>query len=216
MKLGIFGGTFNPIHTGHLRVAEEVRYSCGLDRVIFVPSGNPPLKTSALVDVRHRVAMTRLAAESNHKFSVSDIETLSDRKSYTINTVEKLCEEHPADRLYLIMGIDVFLDLPAWREPERLVSLIDFILMTRPGFGIDDLQASPFLDNRGCPGGTGAVSCYLKGGRTAFLARVTACDFSSTVIRQLLGEGKSIKYLVPDAVEQYIVSKRLYTAHDIP
>jgi nicotinate-nucleotide adenylyltransferase len=207
MKLGIYGGTFNPIHTGHLRAAEEVRYGCGLDRIIFVPSGNPPLKTSEIADVRHRIEMTRLATQSNPFFGVSDIETHSGCKSYTINTVEKLCGIYPEDSLYLIMGIDVFLDLPFWREPEKLISLIDFIVMTRPGFGIDDLKASPFLED--CVGPVGQPCC-LKGGKTAIVAQVTACDFSSTAIRRLIGEGRSVKYLLPEAVEQYISSAGLY------
>jgi nicotinate-nucleotide adenylyltransferase len=215
MKLGIFGGTFNPIHTGHLRVAEEVRYSCGLDRVIFVPSGSPPLKTSELADARHRVAMTRVATQSNNHFDVSDIEMQASDKSYTISTVQKLCEIYPGDKLYFIMGLDVFLDLPNWREPERLISLIDFIIMTRPGFRLDDLQSSPFIGDSGCMSDSGIVNCCLKGGRTAVVAQVTACDFSSTVIRQLLKEGKSVKYLMPEAVEQYIASNRLYKAYDV-
>jgi nicotinate-nucleotide adenylyltransferase len=207
MKLGIFGGTFNPIHNGHLRVAEEVRYGCGLDRIIFIPSGSPSLKTSEIADAKHRYKMTCLATESNPNFMMSDIEMHSVSKSYTINTVEKLNAMYPADKLYLIMGIDVFLDLPAWREPERLVSLISFIIMTRPGFTTDQLKSSPFFDSSGVAGP--GVYC-LKGGRIAAVAPVTACYIASTTIRQLLREGKSIKYLLPDVVEQYIESAGLY------
>jgi nicotinate-nucleotide adenylyltransferase len=210
MKLGIFGGTFNPIHTGHLRVAEEVRYICGLDRIIFVPSGSPPLKTSELADARHRVAMTCLATESNANFAVSDIEMQIGDKSYTINTVRKLAEIYRGAKLRFIMGLDVFLDLPNWREPETLISLIDFIIMTRPGFRLDELQTSPFIDECSGLGGPGTITCSLKGGKTARVVQVTACDFSSTVIRQLLREGKSVKYLMPDEVAQYIASNHLY------
>ena len=213
MKLGIFGGTFNPIHTGHLRVAEEVRYGCGLDRIIFVPSGSPPLKTSELADAAHRVAMTRLATESNINFAVSDIEMQVGDKSYTINTVQKLGEIYPGEKLYFIMGLDVFLDLPNWRAPEKLISSIDFIIMTRPGFRLEELQLSPFIGDPGCMNDSGRITCSLKGGRTALVAQVTACDFSSTAIRHLLKEGKSVKYLMPDAVEQYIASNRLYKTY---
>jgi nicotinate-nucleotide adenylyltransferase len=138
---------------------------------------------------------------------VSDIEMHTVSKSYTINTVEKLCEIYPGDKLYLIVGIDVFLDLPAWREPERLVSLINFIIMTRPGFEIDQLKSSPFFDSCRV---TGPGGYCLKGGRTAAVASVTPCYIASTTIRKLLREGKSIKYLLPEAVEQYIASVGLY------
>jgi nicotinate-nucleotide adenylyltransferase len=207
MKLGIFGGTFNPIHYGHLRVAEEVRYGCGLDRIIFIPSGSPSLKTAEIADADHRYKMTCMATGSNPDFSVSDIEMHSISKSYTIKTVEKLNGMYPDDELCLIMGVDVFLDLPAWREPERLVSLIDFIIMTRPGFSVKELKSSPFVEAL-CEAGHG--NYHLKGGRTASVIQVTACDIASTTIRQLIREGKSIKYLLPEAVEQYIAASGLY------
>jgi nicotinate-nucleotide adenylyltransferase len=205
MNLGIFGGTFNPIHYGHLRVAEEVRYGYGLDRIIFIPSGSPSLKTSEVACAERRYRMTCMAVESNPAFSVSDVEMGFASKSYTINTVEKLAGLYPDDKLHLIMGVDVFLDLPAWREPERLVSLIDFIVMTRPGFALEELKSSPFVDSVAPDG-----SYRLKGGRTACAARVTACDIASTNIRRLIREGRSIKYLLPEAVENYIASEALY------
>jgi nicotinate-nucleotide adenylyltransferase len=207
MKLGIFGGTFNPIHYGHLRVAEEVRYGCGLDRIIFIPSGSPSLKTAEIAAADHRYKMTCLATGSNPGFGVSDIEMNYTSKSYTVNTVMKLNGMYPEDELCLIMGVDVFLDLPVWREPERLVGLIDFIVMTRPGFSTDELKASPFID---LSEGDGQGIYRLKGGRTARVIHVTACDVASTTIRQLLREGRSIKYLLPEPVEQYIVSAGLY------
>jgi len=207
MRLGIFGGTFNPIHYGHLRVAEEVRYGRCLDRIIFIPSGSPSLKTSEIADAGHRYKMTCMATASNPDFGVSDIEMNSTVKSYTVNTVVKLNEIYPRDELYLIMGVDVFLDLPAWREPERLVSLIDFIIMTRPGCLVDELGKSPFVESYG---EAGKDIFRLRGGRTANLIQVTACDIASTTIRQLLREGRSIKYLLPEAVEQYIADSGLY------
>jgi nicotinate-nucleotide adenylyltransferase len=207
MKLGIFGGTFNPIHYGHLRVAEEVRYGCGLDRIIFIPSGSPSLKTAEIADAEHRFKMTCMATGSNPDFSVSDIEMNSISKSYTIKTVERLNGMYPDDELCLIMGVDVFLDLPAWREPERLVGMTNFIIMTRPGFSVKDLGSSPFVDSS-CEAGHDIYR--LKGGRTARVIQVTACDIASTAIRQLIRQGKSIKYLLPDAVEQYIDASGLY------
>jgi nicotinate-nucleotide adenylyltransferase len=211
MRLGIFGGTFNPVHFGHLRSAEAVRYLIDLDKVIFMPSGNPPLKSADLVDASHRYTMTRLATQSNVNFLVSDIEMRENEKSYTVETVERLGSAYPNDHLFFILGLDAFLDLPDWREPEKLIDSIDFIIVTRPGFEMNELNASPFIEDDISGFNDGVTSCRLKGGRRAFIAAISAFDVSSTNIRRLLREGRSIKYLLPEAVEQYILSHRLYS-----
>jgi nicotinate-nucleotide adenylyltransferase len=211
MKLGIFGGTFNPIHFGHLRAAEEVRYLIDLDKVIFMPSGNPPLKSSDLAEASHRYAMTRLATQSNVNFLVSDIEMRQDVKSYTIATVDTLSRTYPEDELFFIMGLDAFLDLPNWREPDRLITSIDFIIVTRPGFELKELNASPYIEDEIIKFDAGVTSFTLKGGRQASVAAVSVFDVSSTTIRSLSMTGKSIKYLLPEAVEHYIFSHRLYS-----
>jgi nicotinate-nucleotide adenylyltransferase len=211
MKLGIFGGTFNPIHLGHLRAAEEVRYLAGLDKVIFMPSGNPPLKSSELAEASHRYAMTRLATQSNVNFLVSDIEMRQDVKSYTIATVNTLSRMYPEDELFFIMGLDAFLDMSNWREPERLITSINFIIVTRPGFDVKELNASPYAEGEAIKFDAGAVSLRLRGGRKAWVAAVSVFDISSTTIRRLAMQGKSIKYLLPEAVEHYILSHRLYS-----
>jgi nicotinate-nucleotide adenylyltransferase len=210
MRLGIFGGTFNPIHTGHLRAAEEVRYRCMLDRIIFMPSGSPPLKTSGLAEAFHREAMTRLAISPNANFDISDVEMRDGDKSYTVNTVEKLRSVYSAEELFFIMGLDAFLDLPKWREPERIISGIDFIVMTRPGSGFEGIRESPYVEEIIPAGHSGISVCGLKGGKRAYMVQVTAFDISSTAIRQLIREGKSIRYLLPDVVEEYIAVNRLY------
>jgi nicotinate-nucleotide adenylyltransferase len=210
MKLGIFGGTFNPIHFGHLRAAEEVRCLIDLDKVIFMPSGNPPLKSSELVQASHRYAMTRLATQSNVNFLVSDIEMRQEVKSYTFATVEALRRMHPEDQLFFIMGLDAFLDLPDWREPQRLIASIDFIIVTRPGFELRQLYASPYVEGRALQCDAGVTCLNLRGGRKACVAAVSVFDVSSTTIRRLVMKGKSIKYLLPEAVEHYIFSHRLY------
>ncbi len=212
MRLGIFGGTFNPIHFGHLRAAEEVRHLVDLDKVIFMPSGNPPLKSDDLAEASHRYAMTRLATQSNVNFLVSDIEMREHEKSYTIHTIQRLSENYPDDRLFFILGLDAFLDLPDWREPERLIGSIDFIIVTRPRFAMNNLASSPFIEGDIPHSGNGVISVRLKGGRSAFIAGVSAFDVSSTGIRRLVREGVSIKYLLPETVEQYIFSHRLYCA----
>lgn len=216
MRLGIFGGTFNPIHFGHLRAAEEVRYGCNLDKIIFMPSGCPPLKSAELPEAIHRDAMTRLATGSNVNFLVSDLEMRQKVKSYTVTTVETLRKLYAGDELFFIMGLDAFLDLPHWREPERLVSSIDFIIVTRPGFEMQELMISPYIEDTGVKPqaamtAAGRISLHLKGGRNAQVVSISAFEVSSTSIRRLVREGKSIKYLVPEAVEQYIHSHHLYS-----
>ena len=134
-----------------------------------------------------------------------------DEKSYTVDTVERLGRTYPDDQLFFILGLDAFLDLPDWREPERLIGSIDFIIVTRPGFEMNELNATPFIEDDISEFNDGVISCRLKGGRRAFIAAVSAFDVSSTNIRRLVREGGSIKYLLPEAVEQYILSHRLYS-----
>jgi nicotinate-nucleotide adenylyltransferase len=210
MKLGILGGTFNPIHLGHLRAAEEVRFLLQLDKIIFMPSGNPPLKLSDLAEASHRYSMARLATASNPNFVVSDIEMRHDGKSYTISTVAKLRELYPEDELFFILGLDAFYDLPNWKDPEKLISSIDFIIVTRPGFDMKQIEASPFVESVPPVSHDIVSSIHLKNGRKAFVAGISAFDISSTEIRRLIREGKSVRYLLPESVEDYIQSHRLY------
>lgn len=205
MRLGIFGGTFNPIHFGHLRAAEEVRDKLAIDRVLFMPSGNPPLKVSGLIEASHRYAMTRLATSSNVNFLVSDLEVLKTEKAYTVDTLERLLEIYPGDELFFILGLDAFLDMPNWWQPERLSGLVDFIVVTRPGFDPADIGKSPYIEHSEGPG-----LWSLTSGKRVIHVNITAMDISSTNIRGLLKEGKGIKYLLPETVEQYIYSHRLY------
>jgi nicotinate-nucleotide adenylyltransferase len=208
MRFGIFGGTFNPIHYGHLRAAEEVRYKAGLDKVIFIPSGNPPLKTEEIIEASHRYGMVRIATASNPHFVVSDIEINEKEKSYTVNTVKKLKEIYPDDELFFILGTDAFLDIPNWWQPYELINMIDFILITRPGFGSsENILKSPFIKTNSF---NTHESLSLISERKVFLVKVTAIDISSTEIRRLLKENKSIKYLLPESIEEYIYKHNLY------
>ncbi|MBA4348960.1 MAG: nicotinic acid mononucleotide adenylyltransferase [Thermodesulfovibrio sp.] len=210
MRLGIFGGTFNPIHYGHLRAAEEVRYKINLDRVIFIPSGNPPLKSSELSDAAHRYAMTKLATDLNVNFVVSDIELRQTGKAYTVNTLERLFEIYAGDELFFVLGIDAFLDIPNWRQPDRLIGMIDFIILTRPGFDLKDIIKSPFISGRIKTDRIVGETITLKGGRKAIIVDIRPLDISSTEIRELAREDKSIKYILPEAVEKYIYTHNLY------
>lgn len=208
MRLGIIGGTFNPIHYGHLRAAEEARCKVNLDKIIFMPSGNPPIKTFDMVGAYHRYVMTMLATACNVNFVVSDLEMRQAEKSYTVNTIRRLREIYPDDELFFILGIDSFLDIPNWWQPDALIGMIDFILVTRPGIDIADITKSPYITEyrtESC-----SDFCLLTSGRKVFLVQITPIGISSTQIRSLLREGKSIKYLLPETVENYIYKHKLY------
>lgn len=207
MRLGIFGGTFNPVHYGHLRAAEDVLSRMPLDRIVFVPTGTPPLKSADLADARDRYAMTALAIAGNPSFSVSDIELTADGKSFTIHTIARLKRKHPHDHLFFMLGIDAFLDLPNWYRPDELMKMVDLIIMTRPGYDPDELVNSPFILFPPIEPGR----CWqLTGGKTATSVKVSPQDISSTAIRHLIRTGQSIDHLVPNSVATHIHEKHLY------
>lgn len=207
MRIGFFGGTFNPVHYGHLRAAEEARTLLSLDAIQFLPSGNPPLKNADLADMHDRVALTKLAIAGNPTFSLCDIELQSAQKSFTVDTARALAERYPKDDLIFILGADAFLDLPNWYRPEELTALIDFAVVTRPGVAPEIVLQSPFLDE--CVSAE-PQAWRLRGGRTAVFLEITPLGISSTQLRRLIREGKSIRYLVPDSVAAYIEKKLLY------
>lgn len=207
MRLGIFGGTFNPVHFGHLRAAEEAKERIGLDKVIFIPSGNPPIKTEDLIEPSHRYTMTRLATDSNVSFVVSDIELRGSEKSYTVKTLQQLIEIYPDDELFFILGIDAFLDIPNWWQSDSLISMVDFVLMTRPGFDFVDIADSPYVL---APPSLSYDFWLLVSGKKVFPVEITPLAISSTRIRSLLKDGSSIRYLLPEVVEQYIYEHNLY------
>jgi nicotinate-nucleotide adenylyltransferase len=217
LKVGVFGGTFNPIHYGHLRAAEEVREKLGFDRILFIPSGKPPLKTKDIAAVAHRFEMARLAVLDNTFFEISDIETKRTGKSYTVKTIENLKKECPSMEFYLILGIDAFLDTPNWRHPERLIELANFVIISRPGFRFADLRQSPYIQKinsrnlkRIDDAEQDICTLALESRREAVLIGITPMQISATVIRNALKEGKSIKYLLPAEVRSYIINNKLY------
>ena len=216
MKLGIFGGTFNPIHFGHLRVAEEARELAGLDKVIFIPSGTPPLKTKDIAPASHRYAMTKLAVRNNPFFDVLDIECRGRQKSYTVKTLEKLRELYPDDRLHFMLGIDAFLDIPNWYRSEILLSLADFIILSRPDRRFEDMAASPYLSAKKAilrkldREIETAYRTTLRNGSSIILIKVSPVNISATDIRTRMKQGQSVKYLLPADVESYIISHHVY------
>jgi nicotinate-nucleotide adenylyltransferase len=217
MRVGIFGGTFNPIHYGHLRAAEEICEKLEFDKILFVPSANPPLKTDDLADAIHRYRMAELAIAKNKFFRISDIELKIRGKSYTLKTIRELIKSYPEVEFLFILGIDAFLDISSWWNPEKLLKLVNFVIISRPHFGFMDLQRSPYitkidkkilkkLDNTNLE----ISMIKLKSKREAILIRLTPIGISSTEIRRLTKYGKSIKYMLPEEVESYIISNRLY------
>lgn len=215
MKWGLLGGTFDPIHMGHLRCAEEILESFDLNRIIFVPASRPPHKIEAdITTFYHREQMVRLAIEGNPSFSFADVENQREGKSYSVRTIEYFLEKYLKQlELYFIVGQDAFHAIQTWKEWEKLLLLCNFVVMTRPGYEYRGLQgilppdfAARFRYDEGLKGWTGPT------GHTIFFREVTFLDISSSNIRTRVKEGRSIAYLVPDPVRRYIIKNQLYKA----
>jgi nicotinate-nucleotide adenylyltransferase len=193
-RYGIFGGTFNPPHIGHSILADDVREQLHLDKVIFIPSGKPPLKSEdEVASSKHRFNMAKIAFEKDEHFEVSDIEISNPReKSYTVNTLSKLRELYKENfvKLYLILGIDNLISFPDWKEPDKLFALSEVVIINRPGFLVRN--AKPEFSEK-----------------VKFL-NVPNLDISSSMIRDYVAHKKSIKYLVLPEVEKYIKENKLY------
>jgi len=210
-RIGLFGGTFNPIHLGHLRGAEEIRGTFNLQEVIFIPAAIPPHKVAeGVIEARHRLEMVRLGTATNPSFSATDIELTRPGKSYSIDTVRYFRERHP-NALFFILGRDAFVEIGTWKEFQQLFSLCNFIVMTRPGFQKN-------LSKVQLPESLVRVFRYdeeIKGwihpsGHTLHFREITYLDISSTRVRELIETGESIRYLIPAEVEAYIRREGLY------
>ena len=190
-RIGIFGGTFNPPHIAHSIVAESVRAQLLLDKIIFIPSGNPPLKES--IPAEDRLAMANLAFGDDINFEISDIEVRDiSQKSYTVNTLSRLNEKFKSERtkLFLIIGADNLIDLSRWKDPEKLFELSEVIVINRPNYDPEN-SGSVFADK-------------VKFVDVPFL------DISSSMIREYVRIGRPVKYLVTKEVEEYIEENNLY------
>lgn len=213
MRVGLMGGTFNPVHLAHLRIAEEARDLCGLDRVIFIPAADPPHKPLAGgVPFVQRCELVRLAIEGNPAFELSDIEGQRAGKSYSIDTINSFRSDHPGYELYFIIGSDSFLEIGLWHRYAEILRACNLIVVERPGYPV------------GSPIDTLPVAIRAELGYSAALQRlehesgttvqfITGCPLaiSSSEIRRLNAVGRSIKYLVPPKIETYIKKKRIYT-----
>ena len=194
MKLGLFGGTFDPVHFGHLLLAEQCREQCGLDAVWFLPSGSPPHKRREIMSGKQRTEMLELAIAGHGAFSVDDRELLRDGTTYTVDTLTELHAELPDAELFFLIGGDSLHDLPTWREPQRILELATIVAVNRGD------RPLPELDD---------VSERLN---LAAIQIVTmpGCELSATDIRRHVAAGKSIRYMTPRAVEVYIQQHELY------
>jgi len=187
MKIGILGGTFNPIHIGHLILAEEAREKLGFEKIVFVPTNIAPHKDSlGIVSAQDRYQMVKLAIRSNKYFSVSDAEINREGRSYTIDTLKELKSAYLNDELYFIIGSDLLKYLDDWKDLKEIIKMVSFIAATRPGYPLEKIPS------------------YIS------TVPIRAVDISGFEIRKAIKENKSFRYLVPEAVFDYISKKGLY------
>jgi len=216
-RIGILGGTFNPIHLGHLRSAEEVREHQGLDQILFIPSATPPHKRgNGLVAATHRLAMVKLAIADNPYFRASPIEILRRGRSYSVDTLRLLRTRMPDTEFAFIMGIDAFRELATWKDYATIFALCNLIVTSRPPVEETALRAAlPVAVRRQfCYRGSQFELEHRTGNRVIF-ERITGLDISASAIRRRLSRGSSIRYLVPPSVERYIARHRLYAGRVI-
>ncbi len=199
-RLGILGGTFNPVHTGHLILAQCAMEAFDLGRVLFVPACLPPHKESTmLASADHRVSMLEMAVEGDLRFEVNDVEIQRGGTSYAVDTAAHLHETYPDTELCFIIGADTLTELHAWRSIYTLLRLCRFVTLGRPGFDIASIN--PRLLRLDQPWPERLLRDYATG---------CTVDISSSDVRHRVAEGMSIRYLVPQAVEMYIAEHGLY------
>ncbi|MFZ5449558.1 MAG: nicotinate-nucleotide adenylyltransferase [Thermodesulfobacteriota bacterium] len=213
-RLGLFGGTFNPIHYGHLRSAEEVCEALELTRLWFIPAGQPPHKAAQdVTSFEVRLEMTRLAVGDHPVMSVSDLEGRRPGRSYSIETLRQIRREMgPSWQLYFILGLDAVLEIATWKDYQDLFFLSNFVVLDRPGYDRQLLgevllkevnpQFRPLGEKQGF---------QHPSGHKVLFQETTLLDISGTAIRNRVRRGGSIRYLLPEAVRRYIIKHKLYT-----
>ncbi|QQE47087.1 Nicotinate-nucleotide adenylyltransferase [Peptoniphilus harei] len=196
-KYGIFGGSFNPIHYGHLMICEYIKEEMGLDKVIFIPTGNPPHKDLG-VSAEDRYEMVRLAISPNPDFEISDIETTRANLSYTVDTIRELKKIYKEEKLYFLIGLDSLFQLKTWKKIDDLSQEIEFVVALRPGY-IDKEEINNEID-------------FLRDnfGTRINLIKTPLYEISSTDLRDRIHEGKSLRYLIPKKVLDYIEESGFY------
>jgi nicotinate-nucleotide adenylyltransferase len=223
MRIGVMGGTFDPIHLGHLRAAEEIYWAFGLDHIIFVPAAHPPHKYDHDVAAPiHRYEMVSLATVFTPYFSVSPIELNRPGTSYSVETVRELLKLHgPETHLCFIMGVDAFLEMSTWRDAQEILHLTQVVVTARPGWRLDEVEKTLTPEQREKLGHlqfkylkisevTPELSHQEPVSGLVLLVEVVSLDISSREIRHLVEEGRSIRFLVPDTVAAYMGKNKLY------
>ena len=190
MRLGLFGGTFDPIHLGHLILAEQCREACSLDRVWFVVAGEPPHKRGRQrTAASHRLEMARIAIAGHRGFEVSEIETNRPGPHYSVETLEAVQVQRPDDDLFFLIGADSLVDLPMWREPQRIAQLATIVVVNRPGIEMADLSRVPDLGPESRP---------------VQFVTIPPIGIASTDLRRRMAEGRSVRFMIPRGVEARI------------
>ena len=211
--IGILGGTFDPVHHGHLRCAVEVQQGCELRELWFMPCGQPPHRRLPLADAGQRLAMLEAATADQPGFTVDARELRRNGPSYTVDTLLSLREELPEAPLCLLLGMDAFLGLPSWHRWERIIELAHVIVMCRPG--ADPAPApAPLRELLAARRVESARELRRRPAGGILLQTVTQLDISASRIRELIAHGRSVRYLLPDRVLEHIRRERLYL--DIP
>lgn len=198
MRIGILGGTFDPVHVGHIFVAEEARIRLSLEKVLFVVAGDPWLKVDrGISPSEHRIEMVRLSIAKHEHFAISTVEVERGGPSYTVDTLDELHTAKSEDDYYLILGRDSFTELPLWKEPERIVGMCKLVVVPRIGTNLPELKD---------------VAARIRGlsGENVVTLDSPMIGISSSGIRQRVVRGLPIDYLVPGEVEKYIVAHGLY------
>lgn len=198
MKLGLYGGTFDPVHFGHLLLAERCREELALDEVRLIPAGEPPHKTDRpLTPGEARAEMLEFATAGNPQFVVDRRELKRGGRSYTVETLTEFRSEHPDAELFFLMGADSLADLPQWREPERIAKLATIVAVNRGDRPLPDVA-------------TLIVTLGETIASRVVFVEMPGIDLSSSELRARVAAGKSLRYTVPNAVEAYVRDKQLY------
>jgi nicotinate-nucleotide adenylyltransferase len=195
MRLGLFGGTFDPVHVGHLILAEQCREACGLDWVWFVVAGEPPHKRGDRTALLHRLEMVRIAIAGHSAFEASDLEGKRPGPHYSVDTLTAVRHERPGDELFFLVGADSVVDLPTWRDPAGIARLATIVVVNRPG--IEEIEPAALPD-------------FGPEAKPLQLVTIPPIGIASSDLRKRLAEGKSIRYMVPRGVEAYIDANGLY------
>ena len=213
-RAGLFGGTFDPVHFGHLRAAEEIREQLSLNKIYFIPAALPPHKESAhTTPSRHRLEMLRLAVSENPYFDICDYELEKNTTSYTVETLRHLNNVYPDTEFYFIVGSELFREIETWKEYRELFKLSNFAVITRPGYPDEGAATLPLaLKNDFSYYKEKENVIFYKDNNSKLIAfpKIRGLEISSTEIRRFVKAGRSVKYLAPTPVEEYILQNNIY------